>query len=216
MNARTNDSLNKQNVTRRVSFGAVLAVLQGMVFAVVTSLAATAYAEDASTLLMKMNKAFAIENYDGMFTYFTGDDLASLRVVHKVVDGVQKERLVHLNGAPREIIRLGEEVVCIVQPGDDIAVLEDSIPAGPFARAFVREFERVSDSYVVTTAGEGRVAGRSATRVAVTPRDAYRYGYRLWLDQETALLLRSDLVSAEGERLEVFQFSQITRRRSRL
>ena len=165
---------------------------------------------DAGALLMRMNRAFADKNYDGVFTYFSGDDLASLRVVHKIVNGQQRERLVHLNGAPREIVRRGEEVLCIVMPGDDIAVLENSIPAGPFARAFVREFERISHSYAVETAGEGRVAGRRALRVAVLPRDEHRFGYRLWLDEETALLLRSELVNRHGERLEIFQFSHLT------
>lgn len=164
---------------------------------------------DANALLMRMNQAFAELDYDGVFTYANGTDLTALRVVHKVVDGQQKERLVHLNGAPREILRHGESVVCIVMPGDDIAALEESIPAGPFARAFVREFERLSDSYRVEAMGEGRVAGRLATRVAVMPLDEYRYGYRLWLDTGTSLLLRSELVNANGERLEVFQFSQV-------
>lgn len=164
---------------------------------------------DASELLMRMNSAFANENYDGVFTYFSGDEMASLRVVHKVVNGQQRERLVHLNGAPREILRHGDEVVCIVMPGDDIAVLEDSIPAGPFARTFVRQFDRLSSSYRVEAMGEGRVANRSAVRVLVTPLDQFRYGYRLWLDRATALLLRSEMIDTRGQRLEVFQFSNL-------
>ena len=164
---------------------------------------------DGNALLMRMNQAFSDLDYDGVFTYASGGDLTALRVVHKIVDGTQRERLIHLNGAPREIIRHGEDVVCVVTPGDDIAVLEQAIPAGPFARAFVREFERLTDSYRVDTMGEGRVAGRSAVRVAVSPLDQHRYGFRLWLDAENSLLLRSELVDHDGERLEVFQFSQV-------
>jgi len=164
---------------------------------------------DASDLLMRMDKAFVNLSYDGVFTYFSGNDLTALRLVHKVVDGEQRERLVHLNGAPREIVRRGDEVACFVMPGDDLLALEESIPAGPFARAFVRQFDRLSGTYAVEQAGEGRVADRSAHRVAVTPKDEHRYGYRLWLDQATALLLRSELVDREGNRLEIFQFNQI-------
>ncbi len=47
-----------------------------------------------------MNRAFSELSYDGIFSYYSGQDLASLRVVHMVVDGQQRERLVHLNGAP--------------------------------------------------------------------------------------------------------------------
>lgn len=163
----------------------------------------------SAELLMKMNLAFADEDYDGTFTYDAGEDLSSIRVVHKVVDGEQRERLVHLNGAPREILRHGEEVVCKVMPGDDLAVLENSIPAGPFARAFVREFERLGGSYQVDDMGEGRVAGRTARRLAITPKDDFRFGYRLWLDAENHLLLRSQLVDQQGQKLEEFLFSNI-------
>lgn len=160
--------------------------------------------------LQRMDQAFERYNYDGSFSYFTGADLASLRVVHMVIDGVQRERLVHLNGAPREIVRHGEDVSCIVMPGDDLLDMEVSMPAGPFARAYVRQFDNIAASYSLSLFGTDRVAGRSAVRLAVAPRDAHRFGYRLWLDEETALLLRSELIDGEGKPLEIFQFTNIT------
>jgi sigma-E factor negative regulatory protein RseB len=159
--------------------------------------------------LMEMHRAFSELNYDGVFSFYGGDDLASLRVVHMELDGVQRERLVHLNGAPREIVRNGEEVACILMPGDDLLALEGSIPSGPFARAFVRRYDQISDHYGVSFYGEDRVAGRQAVRIAVSPHDADRFGYRLWLDKQTRLLLRSELIDAEGRRLEIFQFNQL-------
>ncbi len=82
-----------------------------------------------------------------------------------MTNGVQRERLVHLNGAPREIVRTGDEVECILQPGDEILALESSIPAGPFARAFSRAFEDVSDHYTLSLHGMDRVANRAAIRL---------------------------------------------------
>ncbi|MDH3643556.1 MAG: MucB/RseB C-terminal domain-containing protein [Gammaproteobacteria bacterium] len=159
--------------------------------------------------LADMNRAFTELSYDGMFSFYSGDDLASLRVVHMIIDSVQRERLVHLNGAPREIVRIGEEVACILMPGDDLLELESSIPSGPFARAFVRRYDRISSYYGLSFFGEDRVAGRQAVRMAVLPRDEDRFGYRLWLDKQTRMLLRSELVDGEGNRLEIFQFNQI-------
>lgn len=156
-----------------------------------------------------MNRAFRDLNYDGVFSYFTGSDLASLRVVHMVIDGEQRERLVHLNGAPREIVRTGDTVACILLPGDKLLELEGSIPSGPFARAFVRRFDRISGNYALSYFGEDRVAGRVALRIAVSPKDQDRYGYRLWLDKEHRLLLRSELIDLNGARLEIFQFTSI-------
>ncbi len=190
------------------SRGYVAACFVALVFASIGG-AVRAEENDPRVWLEAMNRAFADLAYDGTFSYFGGNDLASLRVVHKVVDGQQRERLVHLNGAPREIVRYGEEVACIVMPGDALLELEASIPAGPFARAFVRGFERVDSYYSLAFAGNDRIAGRSAVRIDVTPVDADRYGYRLWLDLENRMLLRSELMDQQHRRLEIFQFSSI-------
>ncbi|MFU8815028.1 MAG: MucB/RseB C-terminal domain-containing protein [Pseudomonadales bacterium] len=165
--------------------------------------------DDARQWLDDMNRAFSELSYDGYFSYFSGQDMASLRVVHMVIEGVQRERLVHLNGAPRQIVRHGDEVACIVMPGDALLELEQSIPSGPFARAFVRSYDGISEYYGLSFFGEDRVADRAAVRLAVSPRDDNRYGYRLWLDKESRLLLRSELIDGDGERLEIFQFNQI-------
>ncbi len=164
---------------------------------------------DPRAWLSDMNSAFTELSYDGIFSYFSGDDLATLRIVHMVVDGEQRERLVHLNGAPREIVRTGETVACILLPGDELLELADSIPTGPFARAFVRRYDQISQYYGLAFYGEDRVADRLAVRLTVSPRDDDRYGYRLWLDKTTRLLLKSELIDLQGGRLEIFQFSQI-------
>jgi sigma-E factor negative regulatory protein RseB len=159
--------------------------------------------------LDRMNRAFLEASYDGVFSYYSGDDLSTLRVVHTVTNGVQRERLVHMNGAPREIVRTGDAVECILQPGDEMLALESSIPTGPFARAFTTAFEGLSDNYTLSLHGTDRVANRQAVRLAVMPRDSQRYGFRLWIDRETGLLLRSELVDLKGVKLEIFEFATI-------
>jgi sigma-E factor negative regulatory protein RseB len=187
---------------RTLPVTAVLAVLVAL-----APLQVAAGEPDARVWLDDMNQAFSDLSYDGVFSFYSGSDLAALRVVHMVIDGEQRERLVHLNGAPREIIRRGEEVACILMPGDEL--LELNIPKGPFARAFVRRYDRISDNYGFAFFGEDRIAGRDAVRLAVMPLDQDRFGYRLWLDRDTRLLLRSELVDHEGNRLEIFQFNTL-------
>ena len=162
--------------------------------------------EDPREWLAGMDDAFNSLSYDGVFSFFNGSDLASLRIVHMVVDGEQRERLIHQNGAPREIVRRGEEVVCILAPGDDLLSVEAKLPEGPFARAFVRRYDSISEYYHLAFRGEDRIADRPAVRLAITPHDADRFGYRLWLDRETRLLLRAELVDTDGTPLEIFQF----------
>jgi sigma-E factor negative regulatory protein RseB len=156
-----------------------------------------------------MNAAFAETDYDGVFSYYNGIELSTLRVTHLVQDGVQRERLIHLNGEPREIIRHGDEVACILQPGDEMLELESSIPSGPFARAFTRSFDGIGDVYSMAFHGLDRIANREAVRLSVMPQDADRYGYRLWIDTATGILLRSELVDGNSARLEIFQFATL-------
>jgi sigma-E factor negative regulatory protein RseB len=156
-----------------------------------------------------MNHAFMETSYDGIFSYYSANDLSTLRVIHTVTNGVQRERLIHLNGAPREIVRTGDQVACILQPGDEILALESSIPSGPFARAFAKAFDGASDHYKMSLHGTDRVANREAVRLAVMPRDAERYGFRLWIDRESGLLLRSELIDVHGNKLEIFQFATL-------
>ena len=87
--------------------------------------------------------------------------------------------------------------------------LESSIPSGPFARAFTRSFDEIGDVYQMAFHGVDRIANREAIRMAVMPQDGDRYGYRLWIDTATGLLLRSELVDGNGARLEIFQFATL-------
>jgi sigma-E factor negative regulatory protein RseB len=162
----------------------------------------------AEQWLEQMNRAFIDTEYDGIFSYYSGNDLSTLRVVHSMRDGVQRERLIHLNGAPREIVRSGNQVEFVLQPGDEILELENSIPSGPFAQAFTKAVTG-TDYYAMSLHGHDRVANRDSIRLDVMPRDHDRYGFRLWLDNATGLLLRSELLDGNGQKLEIFQFATL-------
>jgi sigma-E factor negative regulatory protein RseB len=157
--------------------------------------------------LKRMSEAFATQSYDGVFVYVHGSSMDTLRIIHSVVDGEERERIVRLDGPQQEIIRHGSQVTC-VHGSDWNGNINHKIPLGPFARAFVRDMSELGDSYELVEKGTGRVAGRSADVLLIQPRDEYRYGYRIWLDQETGLLLKSILVH-RGKVLERFQFTQL-------
>ena len=176
-----------------------------LIFACAASVGAT----EPKAWLNDMNQALSELDYDGVFSYYAGGDISALRVVHMVVDGERRDRLAFLNGPPREIIRRGDTSVSILSPDDEFLELAGSIPSGPLTWAYSGAFDRISSHYDVALSGTGRVAGRAAEQISVTPRDGDRYGYKLWLDRENGLLLRSELIGTNGEKLEVFQFTSI-------
>lgn len=188
----------------RIPALAVLALALG-----VWSLAAQAEPQD---LLLRMNAALAQLDYQGIATFVRDDELSVLRVVHVVVDGEQRERLVHLNGPHREILRQGDRVVCLMRPGDDLLALGRGVPAGPFVRAFTRGWGRIPEHYRLVEGRMDRVGGRPARELLIRPRDRDRYGHRLWIDDATGLLLRSELLdpSTARRRLEIFQFTELS------
>lgn len=166
-------------------------------------------AKSPEVWLERMHDALSSLNYHGEFSYYHGGELSSLQLAHAVVDGVRHERLVHLNGAPREVIRIGNRVTCVLHPGDRLLDLDESIPAGPFAQAYARSLEGLPRGYRVSLGSEDRIAGRDTVQVRIEPAAGDRYGFRLWLDRETALLLRSELLDTAGSPLEIFQFVRI-------
>lgn len=64
-------------------------------------LAAPAHAVEAgdpASRLDAMSRSFRSLDYQGVFTYEQGQSLSSVRIAHAVIDGVEQERLVHLDG----------------------------------------------------------------------------------------------------------------------
>ena len=197
--------------------------------------AAAAAERTPADWLAQMRSALRGLDYDGVFTYYTSENaqhgralgplahgaggfgapsrmsvrLATFRVIHKVVDDVERERIVYLDGPPREIVRTGDQVACVLAPGDKLLALNGALPSGLYGRVFARDFASVGKHYEVKFSQRNRVAGRAAVGLEVTPRDADRFGYNLWLDEETGLLLRSELRDTTGAKLEIFVFSTL-------
>lgn len=168
---------------------------------------------DALRWLQRMQQALTDLSYRGEFSYFRDGELSSLAITHGRLDGVVRERLVHLDGTHREIHRVGEQLSCLVQPGDPMLDHVERVPVGPLSRAFipgdVAADGGLPQRYTATLVGVGRIAGQRAVRVDIVPDDATRYGYRLWLQDPTAMPLRAELVGPDALALEIFQFVRV-------
>lgn len=159
------------------------------------------FAEDAAAWLDRMSHSFRELNYHGTFSFQRGKSTESFRIAHAVIDGEEYERLDYLDGEKRRIVRRGHSLNCI-HTGQKLVRSLVSLNQ-------VDQGEKVADSYGLELRGEDRVAGRQAVNLAVIPKDGYRYGYRLSLDTETGLLLRSELLGGEGDVKERFQFVEL-------
>jgi sigma-E factor negative regulatory protein RseB len=159
--------------------------------------------------MMSMAEAVQKHNYEGTFVYRHGDQIESMRIVHRVDRGRQQERLIALNGVPREIVRNDHDVICYLPDRNSVMVEQRKNIDQNFPAMLPKRLARVTANYKLALGGTNRIADRMAQMVIVRPEDQYRYGYHLWADTKTGLLLKSNLVDPEGHIIEQFMFTNI-------
>jgi sigma-E factor negative regulatory protein RseB len=187
----------------RAALGALAALLLAVGHAAVAG-----QADEAQRWLERMTQAVKNLNYKGTFVYSNEGRLESMRLIHRAEDGVEQERLYSLTGAAREIIRDNDKVTRIL-PRDRAIRIDWTQSSNPFADVLPSDLAPLRAHYRFELQGQGRVAERHARIVAILPLDEYRYGYRLWIDQENGLLLRSDLLSETGDVVEQLLFTRL-------
>jgi sigma-E factor negative regulatory protein RseB len=167
-----------------------------------------AVAQEARTWLDRMNRAVEELNYQGTFVHVLGGTAETLRIVHRNAGGRSAERILSLDGVGREIIRQDDEVQFIL-PDQRVVLLETRKDVSPLVTALPSYSAELEPHYELTLHNTARVAGRSAQVLEIKPRDEFRYGYMLWLDQETAMPLKSELIDEKGAIVEQILFTEI-------
>lgn len=156
-------------------------------------------ATEVAKLLQKMASVPHTLNYQGSFTYQHKDNpsLQSFRIIHWVENGIEHERLQHLNGTEREFLRSGKAIGC---ESLGAQLLQGKVnPLGA-------NLARMDQFYRFEIRGPERVAGREATALLALPLDPYRHSSLLTIDNETGLVLKSWLVDESARPLERYQF----------
>jgi sigma-E factor negative regulatory protein RseB len=169
---------------------------------------AAAMEDDVRSWLQRMVSAVHSLNYEGTFVFLHNAQLESMQIVHTVDNGGEKERLVSLNGVPREVFRDNASVTCIAPDAKSVSI-GNRVSGNGLRAVFSVDISQLSDYYNFHLLGEQRVAGRSARVVAIIPTDAYRYGYRLYLDTEHALPLKTDMLNVSGVSISQLMFTQL-------
>ena len=170
---------------------------------------------DAKQWLERMTRALAEQNYEGFFFHVRDSRSERMRIIHRVDRGKVSERLVSLDGSGREIIRNATEVICYLPDRRTVLVEKrsersDSSSLLGGLPSYSESLETLYD--IEKVGGVVKTLGRKTQIVSIQPRDQYRYGYRLWLDQETALPLKSQLCDRQGRVIEQILFSEVNLR----
>ena len=165
-------------------------------------------ADDPREWLQKMNKALATRNYDGTFFHISGGRVETMRIVHRVRSGRVTERLQSLDGSGREFVRANDQLTCYL-PDQHTVLVEPQQNPGPFLGALPQFDATVSDFYHIEALPEAHILGRAARVIAVNPKDQFRFGYRLWLDEKTSMPLKTQLCDSHGQVIEQIFFARL-------
>jgi sigma-E factor negative regulatory protein RseB len=164
--------------------------------------------DTAREWLNAMSEALESLNYDGTFVYLHDGKLEAMHIIHQRDSGGEKERLFSLTGSAREVIRDNQSVTCIM-PDSKSVMVGRSRPRQPFP-VLPRDLASLEKYYRLENIGDDRMTGVMSQVVAVTPRDAYRYGYRFWISKDSKLLLKTDLTGADGVPIEQVMFTRLS------
>ena len=163
---------------------------------------------DPRTWLNRIATSAQSVSYEGTFVYRRDDQLVTMHLIHVANRDGEREQLVSLSGGRRELLRSKEGVVCIF-PGKKHITFNKGGLNKHFPSQLASRVKDLKKNYRLTMGGRDRIAGRDARMIVVEPKDNYRYGYRIWVDEETGLLLQSDLVNGHGNAIEQVVFTAI-------
>jgi sigma-E factor negative regulatory protein RseB len=181
---------------------------EGTAGATAAPAAKTSFEHAPAEWLERMNQALNTRNYDGTFAHWHAGRVEMLRIVHRLQDGTVSERLASLDGSGREFIRTGASLTCYLP--DKRTVLVEQRPPQESLVGFPTVNDQTASFYDIREVGHTRLNRRETHVITVSPKDEYRYGYRLWIDDSTAMPLKTQLCDSHGHVIEQIVFASLT------
>lgn len=165
--------------------------------------------EQASTWLNALSQSLKTRNFSTSFVVIKNNHAEPYHWFHGVDEtGKELEILSLLNGPRRDVLRKNE-VVSYIEPELPPYSVETSQISGPIPAIFSGDIVSLEKNYDFISLGKSRVLGRSAQIIRIVSKDKNRFGYRLWIDQDSNMLLKMSVITREGIVLEQVQFTHL-------
>lgn len=162
-----------------------------------------------SEWLVRMHEASRLRSYVGTFVFSSNTgSMSSARIWHACDGDQQVERVESLTGAPRSVFRRNQEVVTFL-PETRVVRTEKRESLGLFPNLLKSTEGSISEFYVARRVGGDRVAGFETDVVQLAPKDNLRFGYRVWSEKKSGLVVKLQTIDGEGSVLEQSAFSEL-------
>jgi sigma-E factor negative regulatory protein RseB len=158
--------------------------------------------------LMRLQAASRQRSYSGTFVVTTGNYMSSARIWHVCEGEQQLERVEALTGAPRSTFRRNDHVLTFL-PASRMAISEKRAFLGIFPDLLNRADASIAQFYQLKALGHDHVAGFLTDVIQLVPRDRWRFGYRIWTEQASGLVVKLQTLDALQSVLEQAAFSEL-------
>ena len=158
--------------------------------------------------LARIHEASRGRSYTGTLVVTAGSSMSTSRIWH-VCNGVdQMEKVETLTGAPRTTIRRNSQVITFDTEAR-LAFKEQRESLGLFPELLKVPNGSLSSFYELSNTGAQRVAGHKADVLEVKAKDELRFGYRIWAEQQTGLVVKLQTIDDHDNVLEQVAFTEL-------
>ncbi len=164
---------------------------------------------DAEQMLQAMINALDGLNYQGTIAFYKNNQLDTMKFYHAVSDkGVEQERLLTLNSPIREIVLDADKVRCVFL--DSRKTIIDHWPVKhSFLLDLPKNLNELNQYYLFINAGQGEIAQLPAYIIDIKPKDNLRYARKIWINRDSFLPLKFELLNQNGFPLEQAIFTDL-------
>ncbi|MGI2257796.1 MucB/RseB C-terminal domain-containing protein [Shewanella sp. GXUN23E] len=155
----------------------------------------------AKSWLEHMSDALSQQQFKVSLIHLQADHIRPLVYLHGKVDGKDVAFLEHLNGPPKNAVRVGDTVTFLEHDQPAYSVTASRIQ-GVWPAAFSENIDALETGYEFVLGGRSRIAGRPGQMIRIIPKDKHRYAHQVWVDMESYLPLRYDLMTDDKQLIE--------------
>lgn len=146
-------------------------------------------------------------NYSGVFVYQHDGHVETSRITHAVGGDGEYERLESLDGPRREIVRHHGEVWSYV--GHEMVQMDNQSGIGKFPSLPPEQLAALGANYHARLQGVERVAGYDAQAILFYPKDNLRYIHKIWVHNDSGLMLKAAVLGSRQQLIEQYAFTQL-------
>jgi sigma-E factor negative regulatory protein RseB len=159
--------------------------------------------------LERMHEASRRRNFVGTLVMSSNTGAMSTARIWHACEGRQEvDRVESLTGPRRSTFRRNDEVVTFL-PEVRVARTERREVLGAFPDVLKAGDTSIPEFYTAHRVGDDRVAGFDADVVQLVPKDALRFGYRIWSEKKSGLIMKLQTLDLDGKVLEQAAFSEL-------